>query len=79
MSNKLVTWLRSEQPVTFDTAVLKAGAKKILPWLIGGAAAVGGVILGYKMMNKEPSLDTTQEESTEDDIIVNPILVENER
>lgn len=78
MSNKLVTWLRSEQPVTFDTTVLKAGAKKILPWLIGGAAAVGGVILGYKMMSKEPLLEV-QEESTENDIIVNPVLVENER
>ena len=69
MSNKLVTWLRSEQPVTIDTTVLKAGAKKILPWLIGGAAAVGGVILGYKMMNKEPALDTTQEESNDVTVI----------
>ena len=78
MGNKFVAWLNSDQFFTCDMTAFKVGAKKVLPWLIGGAAAVGGVMLGYKMMSKEPLLEI-QEENTEDDIIVNPVLVEDER
>lgn len=78
MSNKFSKWLQSDKFFTGDLTAFKTGAKKVLPWLIGGAAAIGGVMLGYKMMSKEPLLEV-QEESTEDDIVVNPVLVEDER
>ena len=40
--------------------------KKILPWLLGGAAAIGGVIVGYNMMDKEPSIEENKEEDQND-------------
>lgn len=40
--------------------------KKILPWLLGGAAAIGGVIVGYNMMDKEPTIEEKEEEDQND-------------
>lgn len=53
--SKLRAWLQSDEPIISESKkeAFKAGAKKIIPWLVGGAAAVGGVIVGYKMMNKD--------------------------
>ena len=39
--------------------------KKILPWLLGGAAAIGGVIVGYNMMDKEVTIEVKEEDQND--------------
>ena len=67
MSNKFSKWLQSDKFFTGDLTAFKTGAKKVLPWIVGGAAAICGVMLGYKMMNSEPSCCEYEEEEPTND------------
>ena len=71
--NKFMEWSKSYEFFPKNKEVLKEGAKKILPWVFGGALAAGGVYLGYKTFSKSSNTvalpDNTSSEPSNDEYV----------